>query len=54
MYEICKVVRPKILYRDGFVTKEGEGNPFLFVIFATSYIFLACLQFLLFILKSLY
>ena len=41
MYEIRKVVRLKILYIQGFVTKEGEGIPLMFVIFATSYIFLA-------------
>jgi len=40
MYEIRTVVRLKILDTEGFVTKEGEGNSFLFEIFAIAYIFL--------------
>lgn len=48
LYVVCNVVHQKMFGNImGFITKKGEGNPFLFLTHIVFYVFLACFLFFL-------
>ena len=49
LYAVCNVVCQKMFgYIMGFITKKGEGNPFLFLTHIVFCVFLVCFLFFFF------